>query len=361
MTSTHRQNLLRRTAVALATLALSLFALPAAALTVTLTDTAGSGSCTFNGMSVDPAGNVAVTCTTQFPGTTTGNGQTTGTCPPPPTGPGTFAIQLAAATLAAPAPGTTSSSSFSISRTNGTSGSLNVFFSATGNACVNGTTFVLFPDGSPTSLPANVPLTIVGSGTCVITLTNAFPGTLGNPSQATISVGTGAPPAGGTAPGGVPIVAGCQTPDATTTMYTMPDPNAPGFNLIMASGTVASIPIKAGSAYPTFAVPPGHLQESLSLGESPITYSPSTYSLDMTMSPCPGVIKNVNDACDLVGYAQQNGATFTWSNNQPYAQSSLLCPVTDPSTQQWYLNVRYHYTSCRPGANVCGFTLGTTS
>jgi hypothetical protein len=358
MTSTHTQNLLRRTAVAIAALAVSLVALPAAALTVTLKDAVGTGNCTYSGMAVDPAGNVTVTCSSSI----------STNLPPPSTDPaGTFNVTIPLTSMQGPATGAAPQvnvTSFTVARSGGTTGDVSMTYTISGTACWTGAAQMGIPSGAAASTP--IGLTMIGPGTCTVTISNLSAGVLGASPSATINVTLPTPSGGGGGGSGgtVPTVAGCPTPDASTQMYSMPDPAAPGFNLMVASGVVASIPIKAGSLYPTSSVPPGHLQESLSLGESPITYTPSAYTLDMSMSRCPGVITNTNtaDQCNMTGYTQQNGATFTWSNNQAYAKGSLLCYVPDPTTEQWYINIRYRYSTCKSaGVSTCGWTLATTS
>jgi hypothetical protein len=354
MTSTHRQNLLRRTAVALATLAVSLAALPAAALTVTLSDTTGSGTCTFNGMSVDPAGNVTVTCTSGFTGTGSGTGPGT----VPPTGPGVFSVVLASATMPAPAAGTTSPNSFTITRSGGTTGAVTVPFSVTGGACLNGSTIIPFTDGQTVSNTPNggpVPLTIVAAGTCTVSLGTPTSGSLGT-ARATISVGSPGgttPPTGsGTNPPGIPIVSGCPAAASGTQMAVLPVPNGPSIlSRTAASDQITSFPMYPLSQY-------NRTSAQASFGQTPAANSPAPATINVSISPCPGVIDpTLNDACNIRGITITNGVTFGWATQQSIARANLECYA--PEGTQMYYNVSWHYNpgACSNGAPTCGWSV----
>ena len=164
MASASINDLLRRTALALAAAAASLFAVPALALTVTLNNTTGS-SCTYTGITTDPSGNVQVNC------------QTTGG-----TGPGTFSVSMQASATV----GTTSVNA-TVSRNSGSTGQVIVTYNiaGTGTGCASPATgsTLTFADGSTGSQMIVVTLGANAGDTCTVTIT-------GVDNSATIGTGS---------------------------------------------------------------------------------------------------------------------------------------------------------------------------
>lgn len=333
MTSSFLKSLLRRTAAIGVTVAPFFFSAPASALTVILNNTTGN-SCTYSGMAVDPAGNVTVTC----------QGSTT------TTGPGTFSVS-ASTTMAAPASGATSLWNTTVLRTGGTAGTATVDYAAAGTACASAGQTLNFADGGTLSTQSlGVPVTITGAGTCTITLSNATTATLSTTSFAvTVNVTAST---GGTGSNGVPIVAGCASPDPTTTMSQLPVFNGNPLYPLKLSGEVTS--------YPLPRLPAGKNVQWVAFGETPQAYTPSPYSADVSFSTCPGVFApkaSAYDYCNWAGITQKNGFTVKWSETSTYSRFYGSC-LADPSTQ-YYMNVRWTYTSCSQGAPACGFSLST--
>jgi hypothetical protein len=99
--------------------------------------------------------------------------------------------------------------------------------------------------------------------------------------------------------------------------------------------------------------------ESISFGETPIAYTPSPYSMDISISPCPGVFNpkaGPSDYCNGT-FSQKNGVSLQWAEQSAYARFYAAC-LAAPTTQ-YYFNVRWTYTSCAQGAPACGFTMST--
>jgi hypothetical protein len=332
MTYASLKSLLRRTAAIGVIVAPFLFSAPASALTVILNNATGN-SCTYTGMTVDPAGNVAVTC------------QASGGTP----GPGVFTLS-AGTSMAAPTAQATSTWSVTVVRSGGTAGVATVSYAFAGTACTSssGTLDTQFPDtGTTGSQSTSVSATITGAGSCTITLSGATTATISGAGTATVTVTAG----GGTGSNGVPIVAGCPAPDPTTTMATLPPYNGTPIYLLKHSGEVTSFPLPR--------LPAGKNMEQVAFGETPITFTPSPFMGTVSITPCPGVFNPklvYTDRCNGT-FSQTNGATFYWAEQAAYAKAYTAC-LADPSTQ-YYFNVKWEYTSCAKGAATCGFSVNT--
>src|SRR5438034_5447174 len=107
-------NLLRRTSAALAAVAGLMIAADSQAAQISLSS--GTASCTYNGMTVTPAGDFTVTCTT--------------TAAPAPGNGGTFALSTSSVSLQV---GTTAPTSLYVTRSGGTTDAVNVAYTITGN------------------------------------------------------------------------------------------------------------------------------------------------------------------------------------------------------------------------------------
>jgi hypothetical protein len=333
MTHASLKNLLRRTAAIGVIVAPFLFSAPASALTVILNNATGN-SCTYTGMTVDPAGNVAVAC------------QSSGGTP----GPGIFTLSAGTA-MAAPTAPATSTWPVTVLRSGGTAGAASVSYAFAGTACTaaSGTLDATqFPDtGTTGSQSASVSATITGAGSCTITLSAATTATISGSGTATVTVTAG----GGTGSNGVPIVAGCSAPDPSTTMATLPPFNGTPIYLLKRSGEVTSFPLPR--------LPAGKNLEQVAFGETPLTFTPSPFLGTVSITPCPGVFfpkAGFTDRCNGT-FSQTNGATFYWIEQAAYSRVYTAC-LADPATQ-YYLNVKWTYDACAKGAATCGFSVNT--
>lgn len=152
----------------------------------------------------------------------------------------------------------------------------------------------------------------------------------------------------GTPPPPPPPANGC--PAVPFTTIQLPGLNATGLIVRAASGQVLSFPMPA--------LPLGKSFEAVAFGETPIANTPSPYSLDMSISTCPGVFNAPTgplDLCNVQGYSQTNGGTFYWATTQAAADNYLMCYA--PEDQPRYMNVRWSYAKCASGASTCGFSV----
>ena len=334
-----RQTLLRRTAAALgAAAAMLLVGGPAYALSVTLST---GGGCTYSGMTVDPNGNLAVTC----------SGTTQPPPPPPPPGsnPGTFEVSVSGLTMSAG--GTINGT---IVRSNGMDGAVNVNWSATGAGCVNNGGTMAFADQSINAQPGS--FQVVGSSTgglCTVAISNPTGGTLG-PTN-TVNIQFGSP---------VTVPPGCSQPpvDMLTTNFQGLGQWWPQLNK---SGQIVSIPLPAVQA--------GHYSGQAAFGENAgSAYTPQPVTLEITISKCPGFIdvdtanpSNTHPNGNYCNLKSPNGSynQITWFG-KPYL--SLTSATTangygycwaPESDGQWYLNARWSYGTCPFGQAKCGFAI----
>lgn len=334
MTHGSLKNLLRRTAAIGVIVAPFLFSAPASALTVILNNTTAN-TCTYTGMSVDPAGNVTVTC------------QSSGGTP----GPGIFTLSAGTAMAAPTAPATTTWP-VTVLRSGGTAGVATVSYAFSGTACTaaSGTLDTQFPDAGTTgSQSASISAVITGAGSCTVTLSGATTATISGSGTASVTVTAG----GGTGSNGVPIVAGCPAPDPTTTMGTLPAFLGTPIYVLKRSGEVTS--------YPLPRLPLGKTMGQVALGETPVTFTPSPFAGTMSITTCPGVFTpkaGFTDKCNA-SFSQTNGATFMWVEQSAYVRAYGAC-LADPSVQ-YYMNVKWEYTSCAKGAATCGFSINTST
>ncbi|HWH39121.1 MAG TPA: hypothetical protein VNU21_04735 [Usitatibacter sp.] len=325
--------LLRRTAMAVAA-AVGLFAsLATEAAVVTLSGANGS-TCSYSTMSITPDGNVTVQCS--------------GTTAPPPSNTGDAGAFSIAANQGLANVG--DQPTLTITRSVGSSGSVNVPYSLTGSGCTNGSGNASFADGAG-SYSFGVPM--VAAGTCTVSLgtptTAAAVATgprVGSPSSATVSVQSPQP-----APG----AAGCAAPPADMLTASFKSIGAVLLQM-QKSGQVVSIPLpEVVSGFHS-----GQLVISESAGGA---FTPQPVSLNVTISKCPGVVDtDQSNSCNIVT-TNGNYNAVTWFaapyssiQDPPSAQRYGFC-WAPRSEGQWYMNARWNYSSCAFGAAVCGFAI----
>jgi hypothetical protein len=356
-------NLLRRTAIAITAVATSLVGAPALSATLTLGGASAGENCAYSGMTVDPSGNITVSCTALATGGQIGS---TPPPPPPPTNPaGTFAVSAPASL-----PAGSTSSAFTITRTGGTTGVVNAVFSVSGTACTNAANINLyFGDGSAASIPAQVPLTISTSGgTCTITLNSVSAGALGTPTIATITVGT-TTPTSNPPTGTITPPPGCPTPPLDTVADSLPA--SPGAHLV--NDISGSYIMKSGVVYALKlpALPSGIAEGAVQLSYSAVSAKdPSVY--EISVSKCPGIIDPAGtqgpspqpalpgqpySACYFVtnnGFSPSQpwfGKPSVYYGDKPALVAGNQCWAGE-SEGTWYANVRLTYTTCNFGS--CG-------
>jgi len=337
MTISPPNNLLRRTAAAIVALATLLFAGSAAALTMTLP---GGMACTSPSITTQPDGSLSLAC-----------GSTVVPPPPPTTGPGTFTVSAPATTPAPVAGGTPLINviSFTVLRSGGTTGDVSMTYTISGNACWTGAAQTTVFDGQSSGVP--IGLTMIAAGTCTVTISGLSAGTLGTPASVSINVTAPTPPVSGGG-GGVPTVPGCPTAAPGTQMGVLPIPNGPSIlSLTAASDQITSFPMYSLSTYNRTSAQP-------SFGQTPAANSPAPATINVSISPCPGVMDpTLNDACNMRGITITNGVTFGWATVQSVAQRNLECYA--PEGTQMYYNVSWHYNpgACSNGAPTCGWSV----
>jgi hypothetical protein len=321
----------RRTAALIAAAASLLISHNASALSVTLTNTTGS-SCTYSGMSVDPTGNVQVTCTAAGG-----------------TGPGTLSI-TAPLTMTVGVGG-----SATVTRSGGnTLAATVVVASSTPSICTVSSAPLTFPDGGVTSF--TVPVATPAAGTCTLTLSQA--------TIAAISTGTAniTVAAATTTPPPPPPPSGCATAPSDMLSAQFLDLGV-WWAQLNKSQQVVSIPLTRVLTYSKQAV----------FGENAgAAYTPQPVTLEITISKCPGFIDvdaahpsathpNGN-ACNL---KSPNGTynSITWFG-KPYGGITTVSQFNaygycyaPESDGQYYLNARWTFSSCPLGQQVCGFAI----
>jgi hypothetical protein len=123
--------------------------------------------------------------------------------------------------------------------------------------------------------------------------------------------------------------------------------------VLMRPGQVASalLPVYSG----------GGATRDLIMVPSPMTFSPSAASVDITISRCPGEISTAPSACVMTGLSP-NYWSVRWLQAlvSPYtsktaAELSGICPAL-ASEGPWYVNVRHQVPDgCPSGAETCGY------
>jgi hypothetical protein len=301
--------LLRRTAILIGAASALALALPAAAQgTATLVGASGT-TCTYSQMTVQPNGNISITCNTINP---------TGA---------TFSF-TGATTLA-----TGASGSYAITRTGGSEATIPVNWNATGPCTVTVGTASL-------AAGASFPFTVTAgatAGTCILSATPAS----GTASGLVVTVTGG---------GGGPI-AGCPTPQAGYKPMTL-GWSSTALELRMDSGVIASFPIPAPISY----------KASVKMTQGQQQMSPGDGISEMSISKCPGVIDTSNPSCYS---STSNGNNYTvskdaytravYSFNSQAALTGRGC-WAPASEGQWYVNVRWTYANSCFGL-ACGYSM----
>ncbi len=321
MITSFKPDLLRRTAVAFAAVAGFMFAGNAAAQSsVTLTGGV-SATCQYSSMSVQPNGNVAVTCA----GTVTGD-------------PGVFTLNVNNAATVGTALTAT------VNRSVGTTGAVNLTYSITGAGCTGASGPINFADTSNTGQTFTVnPIAV---GTCTVSLSNPTSGVLGTPNQTTVTVAA--------AGGGGGTVDGCPAVPTDVVDSTLIQS---GLNILrLNSGRIAALPLPAVNAVRNSGV--------VKLGETTVSPSGST-TIEMTISKCKGVIDPtlVSGACYLRS-TQGNLNSMTWIGKSVAGVTPAVadmmgwCLALQSDNVQKYVNVRFSYSSCTYAP--CGFAIQWT-
>lgn len=318
MKSASNSNFLRRTAVALATVA-GFFANEVSAQAVTLSTGA---SCTYSSMSVQPNGSVSVTCSGSPP-------------PPPPPNP-IDSTQTGYFGIGGPASMPTGTSSkFNVTRNAGTAGDAIITYVVTGGCTASGAP-LSFPNGGTTSqmITVTAPGTV---GSCTVSLNPpAGNGQLGTPSSmsVTITQGTGTQQAG--------------CPAAPNNVLDFELKLSGADVQRMESGRIAS------AVLPIIGI---RASGQVVLGEA--TTSPRGAAVvEISISRCRGEINTNGGSC----YLRTDNPTFTtmtWLENAKWGASTdgiaatyNLCKAyTTDGT--FYVNMRYTYSQCNYG--TCGF------
>jgi hypothetical protein len=139
-----------------------------------------------------------------------------------------------------------------------------------------------------------------------------------------------------------PIVAGCPAPEAGSEVRRLDHPAPPKV-------------FRRNSAHVTsFRLPrPGAIR--FLQGQMPIT-PPSPYT-ELAISRCPGVIEpNLHSKCRLTSpfalFNEIAAVDRPLTDNQDAASGCLA-----PSTEQYYVNVRWTFPSCPWGSEQCGFSI----
>jgi hypothetical protein len=137
-----------------------------------------------------------------------------------------------------------------------------------------------------------------------------------------------------------PVVAGCPAPAAGAQVRRL-DVGAPKF-LRRTSGDVTA-----------FRVP---VAGSISFLQGQVGITPPSPYTELTISRCPGVIEpNLHPQCKLSSnsplFNKITAVDRPLSDNQDTAAGCLA-----PSSEQYWLNVRWTFPSCEYGEGNCGFS-----
>lgn len=326
MSTSYIQILLRRTAVALATVAGFAVSLPVLAQNNLLKKSSGETICTYTQMAVTPSGGIVVTCDGVPP-----------VEQPVNTG-GVFTISGPSSLQVS------TSAQVTINRTSGTVGDTALEYTVTGG-CTASALAVGFPNGHPANgFQLTAPST--SGGSCVITLGNPDRvGVLGSPSILTVLISA------------VPVVQpptnGCPTPPSDTLDYSV---KLSGADILrMSSGRIAS------SVLPGVKDNGGTTNSGqIVFGES--TVAPRSATVEISINKCRGVIDQNAGFC----YSSVSSASFmkiSWiekpvwgASTDSIANAYKLCRAYQ-TDGPYYINVRYTFGQggCLWGEGTCGF------
>jgi len=294
-------------------------------------------SCAYNAISVDATGTMIVTCAA---------------APPPAGAAGTFSISSNGITLPW---NYTSSSTFTITRSNGSTGGVSVNYTRSGGCGPLPLQDVATFANGVTSVNVTV-RTPNNSTTCKFTLTGV---------TATDVTATSAPMLGSTTVATVPvnsnIVAGC--PAASNAVPVQLNPFGTD-RLTLSSGTIGymTLPANVSSALGT-----GVKAAKLQFADT--TNSPSAATREVWISHCPGVydssVLNPPGRCyasDTDGGVVLALNWFESPGSDPASDDVLantygICEAY-ATNGPWYVNVRWTYpdANCPWGAGACGYT-----
>jgi hypothetical protein len=104
----------------------------------------------------------------------------------------------------------------------------------------------------------------------------------------------------------------------------------------------------------TYRLPPA---ASISLLQGQVPVTPPSPITEITISRCPGVIEtNLHSQCRLTSasplFNKVTAVDRPLTDDQNTAAGCLA-----PSTEQYYVNLRWTFPSCDYGADGCGFSL----
>lgn len=278
--------------------------------------TLGNASCQYNGLTIDPAGNLTISC--QNVSETAAHFTVTG--------PSSMAVNTSGMVV--------------ITRSGGPAADLQLSY-VIGGTCTPGTGMLNFPLGS-----VGQPVTVVAgaaAGNCTISVTPPTGHTV-SPVSGTFSIAVGTGGGGGEQP-----IPGCPAPAADYKLVDMGWTSAP-VELRMTSGTIASFPIPA---------PPRKASVRLTQGQQAL--SPGNGTTEFSISKCKGVIDTSNQYCYKSSQASNlivapDAYTRPVSNLTSQAAVGSRGCWAPSSEGQWYVNVRWSYNT--PGGMCFGYTCG---
>lgn len=354
----HRSHFLRRTLFAASSLAALALAVPTQAQTVqTVTLMQGTSqlaTCTLNGaITVTPNGGLSIPC----------SGTVSNPNPTPNPNPSPNAVFAVNAPISINTGAT--STTTTVTRTGGTNASHWFVYQVSGAGCAaDANTIQITTDGGT----AQIPLTPIAAGlTCSLQIFPTELGDTANPSTiVTINVVSAAPvPSGIVGPiNGTVVPAGCPTPAQNWT-----DPNVAAggspLQLRMTSGQVASFKVVSPND-PLLQLVAGQAEATFTQGQQPA--SPTGVVTEMQVSKCPGTIDltsgTIPPACyykSVKDQLQTNNMGVILRSEPGFENQAntgnVACWIAD-APQQYFVNVRWTYTSCQWTAQGgCGFSM----
>jgi hypothetical protein len=194
----------------------------------------------------------------------------------------------------------------------------------------------------------NVDVTTTAAGACTVTLTIQEGHTGSQPTTWNVSGGVAPPP-----PGCEAAQAGSL--DRTDSIGVLTMSGSGVDQLRMASGQIAYYKV------PPAPNPTQSVLIYLTQGQQPNL--PAGFVTEMSVSPCPGVIKNTGDACyhtsvfannNQVGIYTAPVPQYGWVDQASIGTRGCFAPVASGT---YYVNVRWTYPTCAWGAGNCGTSM----
>jgi hypothetical protein len=154
----------------------------------------------------------------------------------------------------------------------------------------------------------------------------------------------------------MPVDPSCPTPPSDMLLMNPTTMNGPPLWPVSASGQVV-----------TMRLPQDATTGFLVFGQSPRVFSPSDFTMDYSISRCPGVITYDNTFCNRTDVRWNIGYDIGWVgrpsspiDTPTAAATNGLCwaPVSDGI---YYFNYRLNYFQCAQNASTCGFSLSETN